>query len=247
MEMKPPGWLILVLSGVFVLAVAGCSGTKVSTKTLVPTDKYRVHRIAIVPFATISTPQALNLDGPSFSVPAGVKRSDISVAVPPANEVPPRIANKVRPSVADTVTDLVSRKLKVRPGLQMVPTEQARKVLHALHLEMPDQSVEEVAPQVAERLGADAALIGKVRVYQERVGSRLGANPPAAVGFEIKLVARDGAVLWEGNYYERQRPMTEDFWGFIQRHGVFVTADELAEYGAERLAKEFPFGGSATD
>ena len=56
-------------------------------------------------------------------------------------------------------------------------------------------------------------------VYQERVGSRLGADPPAAVGFEVKLVASDGMVLWEGNYYEKQRPMTEDFVGFIQRSG----------------------------
>ncbi len=247
MEMISSGWVVIALSGVFALAVAGCSGKKVTTKILVPTDTYRVQKIAIVPFETISTPQALNLDGPSFSVPAGVKRSDISVAAPPPSEVPPRIVSKVRPSAADTVTDLVWSKLKVRSGLQAVPPEQVRKVLRGLRLEMPDHSVDQVAPKVAERLGVDAALIGKVHVYQERVGSRLGANPPAVVGFDMKLVARDGTVLWEGNYYERQRPMTEDFWGFIQRRGVFVTADELAEYGAEQLAKEFPFGGSASN
>ena len=82
-------------------------------------------------------------------------------------------------------------------------------------------------------------------MYQERVGSRLGADPPAAVGFEVKLVAPDGMVLWVGNYYEKQRPMTEDFAGFIQRYGVFVTAEELAAYGAAELADVFPFGGAA--
>ena len=242
-----PGWLVIAFSGVFALVIAGCSGKKVTTKLLVQTDKYRVQKIAIVPFETISTPQALNLEGPSFSVPDGAKRSDISVAVPSATEVPPRTVSKVRASAADTVTDLVWNKLKVRPGLQAVPPEQARNVLQTLRVEMPDQSAGEVAPKVAERLGADAVLIGKVAVYQERVGSRLGANPPAVVGFDMKLVARDGTVLWEGNYYERQRPMSEDLWGFIQRRGAFVTADELAEYGAEQLAKEFPFGGSASD
>ena len=97
------------------------------------------------------------------------------------------------------------------------------------------------AAAVAKKLKQDAALIGQVLVYQERVGSRLGANPPASVGFEIKVVAADGQVLWVGNYYERQRPMTEDFMGFIHRW-AFVTADELAEYGVDEVLKEFPFG-----
>jgi hypothetical protein len=67
------------------------------------------------------------------------------------------------------------------------------------------------------------------------------------VGFEMKLIAPDGAVIWEGNYYERQRPMSEDLWGFIQRYGAFVTAEELAAYGAEKLAQAFPFGGPAQE
>jgi hypothetical protein len=98
------------------------------------------------------------------------------------------------------------------------------------------------AVAVAKQLKVDASLIGQVSVYQERVGGRFGANPPATVGFEAKVVAADGQVLWEGNYYERQRPMTEDVMGFIQRHGVFVTAEELAIYGVEHMLLEFPFG-----
>jgi len=86
------------------------------------------------------------------------------------------------------------------------------------------------------------ALIGQVLVYQERVGGRFGASPPATVGFEAKVVAADGQVLWEGNYYEKQRPMIEDVMGFIERRGVFVTAEELASYGVKHMLLEFPFG-----
>ena len=100
------------------------------------------------------------------------------------------------------------------------------------------------AHEIAQRLGADAALSGKVLVYQERVGGRFGADPPAVVGFEAKLVAPDGNLLWEGNYYEKQRPMTEDVMGFIRRYGMFVTADELAAYGASKLAEDLPVGSS---
>jgi hypothetical protein len=95
---------------------------------------------------------------------------------------------------------------------------------------------------VAKQLKADASLIGQVLMYQERVGGRFGASPPATVGFEAKVIAADGQVLWVGNYYERQRPMIEDVMGFIQRRGMFVTAEELATYGVEHLLLEFPFG-----
>ena len=98
------------------------------------------------------------------------------------------------------------------------------------------------AAALAKQLKADASLIGQVLMYQERVGGRFGASPPATVGFEAKVIAADGHVLWVGNYYERQRPMIEDVMGFIQRHGVFVTAEELAAYGVEHLLLEFPFG-----
>jgi hypothetical protein len=101
---------------------------------------------------------------------------------------------------------------------------------------------EKAAAAVATRLKADAALFGRVLVYQERVGSRLGANPPATVGFEAKVVAADGQLLWVGGYYERQRPMNEDLFGFLQRW-AFVTAEELAEYGVDEVLRDFPFGG----
>lgn len=105
------------------------------------------------------------------------------------------------------------------------------------------QTPEAMGAALAKQLKADAALIGQVLVYQERSGSRLGADPPATVGFEVKLVAGDGQLLWVGNYYERQRPMTEDFMGFIQRW-AFVTAEELAQYGTGEILDQFPFGSA---
>jgi hypothetical protein len=94
-------------------------------------------------------------------------------------------------------------------------------------------------------MAVDAALIGRVLVYQERKGNKLGGET-AAVGFEVKLISADGTPLWAGNYYEKQKPFTEDAQGFAERGGVFVTADELAEYGATHLVDRFPFGAKAT-
>jgi hypothetical protein len=228
-----------------LVAFEGCSGTKVTTKSAPKIDQYRIQRIIVVPFETASTPQALMLDSPSLSVPAGAKRSDISVAVPSASETRPRLAHDISRSTADRVTNLVWSKLKKKPGIEVISPDRITKRTGEINRDRKAESLEMLGQRIATEFHADAALVGTVLVYQERVGSRLGANPPATVGFEMRLVGNDGAVIWEGSYYERQRPMSEDLWGFIQRYGAFVTADELAAYGSERLAQEFPFGGPA--
>ena len=128
-----------------------------------------------------------------------------------------------------------------RQGMTVLSPGEAAKAL-ASSATPQSPSSQSQAVTVAKQLKADASLIGQVSVYQERVGGRFGASPPATVGFEAKVVAADGQVLWEGNYYEKQRPMTEDVMGFIQRRGVFVTAEELAIYGVDHMLLEFPFG-----
>jgi len=225
-----------------VVLMSGCSGSKVTTKASSQVGKYQIHTIALIPFETMTTPQVMESSGPSFPVPSGARRSDMSVAVPPPTEQYARRTHLVPPAAGEKITELMWTKLKARPGVQMISPQEAV----AATRELAGATTPEPVPahKIAQRLGADAALSGKVLVYQERVGGRLGADPPAVVGFEVKLVAPDGILLWEGNYYERQRPMTEDFVGFIQHYGMFVTAEELAAYGAAELAEALPIGGA---
>ena len=208
-----------------LLLLTGCSGAKVTTRASNELSRYHVKTVAVLPFTTIGTPQMRDQGDPYLSTPQGVRRSDISVGVQSNVEPPPRQTVTVPSSAAEKVTQLFW----------------ARQAAAALGGATAKLMPEKAAADVAVKLKADAVLIGQVLVYQERVGSRLGANPPASVGFEVKVVAADGQVLWVGNYYERQRPMTEDFLGFIHRWS-FVTADELAEYGVENVLDEFPFG-----
>lgn len=224
-----------------VLAVAGCSGSKVTTKASNELPRYQVKTIALVPFTTIATPQVRDQGDPFMSAPQSVRRSDISVGVPSNVEPPPRQTVIVPGAAAEKVTQLFWTRLRNRAGVVVSAPSDARKAAASLGGDPLKTTPEMTAASVAMKLQQDAALIGEVLVYQERVGSRLGANPPASVGFEVKVVAADGQVLWIGNYYERQRPMIEDFMGFIHRW-AFVTADELAEYGVDEILKEFPFG-----
>lgn len=232
---------------VLVLAVVGCSGAKVTTKTSTELERYQIRTIALVPFTTLATPQVRNVVDQSLpAAPGFFRRSDV-VMNPPSNTRQALHQKALGQSVTvptsagDIVTQLLWSRLKTRQDMTVISPREVAKAMGSPATSQPSagQSPEMM---VAKQLKVDASLIGQVLVYQERVGGRFGANPPATVGFEAKVVAADGQVLWEGNYYEEQRPATEDLMGFIQRRGVFVTAEELAIYGVEQMLLEFPFG-----
>ena len=231
----------MALVGLAVLAVVGCSGSKVTTKTSAELPRYQIRTIALVPFTTLATPQVRGVVDQTLSAPPEASRSDMAISMSAITERPLSQTVTVPTGAGDIVTQLLWSRLRVRQGVSVLaPSEAAKALASPATPQFP--AGQSPAVEVAKRLKADASLIGQVSVYQERVGGRFGASPPATVGFEAKIVAADGQVLWEGNYYEKQRPMIEDMMGFIHRWGMFVTAEELAAYGVEHMLLEFPFG-----
>lgn len=232
--------IVAIGAVVLVTVTTGCSGPKVATKSSAELALYKVRSIVLLPFTAIATPQARDQGEFFFSTPSSIRRSDISISVPSTLDPPPHQTMTVPGYATEQVTELFWGRLRDRKGLLLLSPSDATRVSSADE-ELANMPPEKAAAAIAKRLKADAALIGLVSVYQERVGSRLGADPPATVGFEAKVVAADGQVLWVGSYYERQRPMTEDLKGFLRRW-AFVTAGELAEYGVEEVLRDFPFG-----
>jgi hypothetical protein len=230
---------------VLVIAGAACSGKKVTTQTSAELPRYQIRTIALIPFTTLATPQVKDTADMYLSTPQSVKRSDISLGVPPNVESPMKQTATVPAYAAEKITQFFWTRLKNRQGLTVLAPTDAVKA--AAHVSLNNSTPEGQAATLAAALKVDAALMGQVLVYQERSGGRLGANPPATVGFEVKVVAPDGQVLWVGNYYERQQPMIQDVVGYIQHGGVFVTAEELAEYGVDKVLKTFPFGSTEGD
>ena len=238
--MRNKGWSV-ALAGLALLTVVGCSGSKVTTKSSAELPRYQIRTIALIPFTTLATPQVRDVVDQGFSAPQGARRSDMALAVPPNTEQLIRQTVTVPAGAGATVTQLLWSRLKSRSGVTVLAPSEAAKTL-ASQATPQSATGQALAMTVAKQLKVDASLIGQVLVYQERVGGRFGASPPATVGFEAKVIAVDGQVLWEGNYYEKQRPMIEDIMGFFQRWGMFVTVEELASYGVDHLLREFPFG-----
>jgi hypothetical protein len=233
---------LTVTIALLLILGSACSGSKVTAQTSSELSRYHIRSIALLPFTTLTTPQVRDAGDMYLSTPQSVQRSDISLGIPSNVEPQLRQTTGVPAYAAEKVTQLFWSRLKDRQDLVILSPSETSRVAVKSSPETSKATPEAQAAELAAKLQADAALMGQVLVYQERSGSRMGANPPATVGFEVKAVAADGQVLWVGNYYERQKPLTEDFLGFIQHGGGFVTAEELAQYGTEKVLKTFPFG-----
>jgi hypothetical protein len=144
-------------------------------------------------------------------------------------------------TAAHRITTKVVSALVSRPSLQVIgPPETS--ALSGEGNEEPKPSLKAMAQDVGTRLKVDGVLTGLVRTYREREGSKLGAKP-AAVGFAVYLVRpSDGTVLWTGEFFEEQKPLTQDVVGFFEKGGGFVTADELADLGVQKVMNAFPVG-----
>lgn len=110
-------------------------------------------------------------------------------------------------------------------------------------------TLDEVTPMdLAIRLGKDLnagyVLVGNVWRFTERSGGPIGTAKPASVAFDLHLidVAR-GATIWEGSFDKVQQALTEDLFqagDFIKQGGRWVTAEELALFGARETIKNMP-------
>ena len=236
----PKGMLGIVL--VFLVGVA-CVPSPVTITARKDIEQYHVQRLLVMPFTGLSTPQAGSSYRDESHVPEAVVRSDMSMATPTMGRSRMGRTATVPPQAVEYIAQLFVRTLRAHSGLFVLSPREVRPTLARERGNAASRS-SFLVPSVISALDVDAALMGEVSVYRERVGSRYGAEPPA-VGFQVHLVGGDGKILWTGNYYEEQRPLNEDLPSVFTRGIGFVTAKELADYGVTALLKEFPFGREA--
>jgi hypothetical protein len=96
------------------------------------------------------------------------------------------------------------------------------------------------AAELQRDFGVDALVTGTVRRFQERQGGSSGVERPAAVWFTLELRSVSGRLLWSGVYQEQQEALSDNLFMFNlawQRGFRWVTAEELATYGARELSR----------
>jgi hypothetical protein len=226
------------------LLVMACVPPKVNTQSAPGFDPYMIRTMVILPFQTLQTPQRTTAGGSQYpEAPSEVRTQFIL----PGEE---RLrgsegtteAMRVSEAAAQRITSMVYGNLQGRPGVRIISRYQVGQTFSDQRARDPSLGWREQVAKLGTNLEADAVLIGLVRVYRERKGSKFAATP-AVVGFESHLIdSTNGKVLWSGTYYDEQKPLNQDFMGFWERKGMYITADELARTGVEKMMKDFPVG-----
>ena len=165
---------------VLAFGVVGCSGWKVRTESSDQLPQYTIRSMALVPFTAIVTPQVRDQGNLYFATPQSIRQSEMSLAVPSEVEPPSRQAASLPGHAAERITQLFWKRLQEWDGLQIVPLGDSAKAA-AAEGTLSAAKPEAAAASLAKKLKVDAALMGYVSMYQERVGSRLGADRKSVV------------------------------------------------------------------
>ena len=142
----------------------------------------------------------------------------------------------------EKITDMVYVNLRLRPGLKTISPNEITKVLSKKSLKPSKIKNHWLARELRKELSLDAVIVGRVRVFRERAGQKFAAIP-AAVGFDVQVInAQDGTAVWAGDFFEEQKPFTQDFKGMLERGGEWITAEELARSGVRQVMRRLPIG-----
>lgn len=144
--------------------------------------------------------------------------------------------------LTDALTDALTR----RRDLAVIPPGQGVGVMSKL-LAGDSSGLSERGRWVeaARRLGADAVLVGHLYRFAERRGADYSVQQPASVAFDLHLLATNDRLLWSRAVDETQQALSENLLAvgtFLKRGGRWVTVNELAAGGLDRILASLPLG-----
>lgn len=163
-----------------------------------------------------------------------VIRSPISGSALTAEEVP---SEKIR-----KMTHLLFKRFSSSQRYDLVSPSQARGVYSTIMDSKTTTDEMEIIKKIGRAFSADGVLTGYLYRWHERQGSEYAVRKAASVAYDLYLVRpSDGRVLWKGGFDMTQKSLSENLLEmdtFIQGGGKWMTADELAELGLNRLLSD---------
>ena len=151
---------------------------------------------------------------------------------------------EILPGSQNTLTRFLYEKMEANGAFRIIPMKRVEEILSHWEKRHFGERPLPSSLQVGKELNADFVFIGYLFRFEERIGSRLGVDRPASVGFDVHLFRlTNERMVWEGKFDETQRPLTENLfkiWSFFRRKASWLTAAELASVGMDEMLRKFP-------
>ena len=143
-----------------------------------------------------------------------------------------------------TLTQLLHQKMDILETFRILPLEKVEDVFSKRERGQFELRPLRSAIQLGKELDADFIIVGYLFRFEERIGSRIGVDRPASVGFDVHLLrVKDGKRVWDGKFDETQQALSENLLkmrSFVRRKASWLTAEELSSVGMDEMLKRLP-------
>jgi hypothetical protein len=144
----------------------------------------------------------------------------------------------------NTLTRLLQEKMETVGKFKVLPAEKVEEALSQSDKRQFELTPMRSSIRLGKTLNMDFIFVGFLFRFEERIGSSIGAEKPASVGFEIHLIRlRDGKRVWDGKFDETQKPLSENLFkigSFVRRRASWLTAEELSSVGMDEMLRRLP-------
>jgi len=143
-----------------------------------------------------------------------------------------------------TLAQLLQQKMDALGTFRILPLEKLEDAFSRADKGQFELRPTRSAIQLAKELNVDFIFVGYLFRFEERIGSRIGVEKPASVGFDVHLLrVRDGKKVWDGKFDETQQALSENLLklgSFVRRKASWLTAEELSSDGMDEILKRLP-------
>ena len=151
---------------------------------------------------------------------------------------------EVAPGAQNILTRELYGKMEALGTFRVIPLEKVEEARsRSVQMRLETNLVRSSIP-LGRELNAHFVMVAHLFRFQQRVGSSIGVEKPASVAFDLHLIRiRDGARVWDGGFDETQKALFDNLLragSFFKEGAKWVTAEELAAVGMNKVLKNFP-------
>jgi hypothetical protein len=151
---------------------------------------------------------------------------------------------EILPGSQNILTRLLHQKMEAMGTFKVLPMEKVEDSFFKSERRQFELRPMRSSIQFGITLNMDFIFVGFLFRFEERIGSSIGVEKPASVGFDVHLLRiRDGRMVWKEKFDETQRPLSENLLkigSFLRRKASWLTAEELSSVGMDEMLSRFP-------